>query len=47
MPVVSLVFLFFARESIVAWGVRLVRRANDDPGKINNRPLVCSVCTMT
>lgn len=46
MPVVSLVFRFFAGESILAWGVRLARRADDDLGKINNRA-VCSVCTMT
>lgn len=39
MPVVSLVFRFFAKESIAAWGVRLARRADDDLRKINNREL--------
>jgi hypothetical protein len=42
MPVVSLVFRRFAGESIVAWGVRLVWRADDDLGKINNWP--CLQC---
>lgn len=39
--------VFLLGNPLSRGGARLARRADDDLGKINNRPPVCSVCTMT